>query len=157
MEGFFADAQAVSTADSDRIVYEVDRHQPAAEGTEGALYFGITHIHPGDIGGEFHMTKGHFHANGSRAEYYWGIHGRGVLLLMSRDGETRAEEVRPGSLHYIPGDLGHRLVNTGDTSLDVGACWPADAGYDYGSIAERGFGLRVMRGPDGPRLLAVQR
>jgi hypothetical protein len=36
------------------------------------------------------MTKGHFHAIENRAEYYWGIEGEGILLLMDKKRNTRA-------------------------------------------------------------------
>jgi glucose-6-phosphate isomerase, archaeal len=50
----------------------------------------------------------------------------------------------PGSLHYIEGQHAHRVANTGDSPLIFWACWPSDAGYDYATIAERGFGSRLI-------------
>lgn len=63
---------------------------------------------------------------------------------MDESGKCWFEPIRPGSLHYIPGCVAHRLANTGDTPLRVGACWPSDAGHDYASIAEHGFTARLM-------------
>jgi glucose-6-phosphate isomerase len=50
----------------------------------------------------------------------------------------------PGTLLYIDGRHAHRVVNTGAEPLVFWACWPSDAGYDYGTIARDGFGLRVL-------------
>jgi glucose-6-phosphate isomerase len=154
MQGVYADKLALDDADPNEIVYKVDSCAPAKPGTEGGLLFGITHLMPGRIGAEYFMTKGHFHAKRDRAEFYWGIAGNGMLVLMDAEGNARTEDVRPGSLHYVPGHTAHRLVNTGGDVLDVAACWPSDAGHDYGIIAESGFSLRVLMGALGPEIVA---
>ncbi len=153
LAGVFEDDAAFRQIDPGSVVYSVDSYMPVAPGTEGGLFFGITHLMPGQVGREFFMTKGHFHEKRDRAEFYWGIAGSGLLVFMSAAGKAWTEEVRPGSLHYVPGDTAHRLVNTGDAVLDVGACWPADAGHDYGSITESGFSIRVMAGESGPEIV----
>lgn len=140
----FSDSEAVSRMDPDTVVYSVECHEAVATGTAGGLFFGTSTVMPGRVGNEYFMTKGHFHSRVETAEYYWGISGAGILLLMEMDGSCRAEEVAPGSLHYIPGGVAHRLVNTGNCELVVGACWPSDAGHDYGSIEARGFPVRVV-------------
>lgn len=154
MQGVYADVLAFNAADPAEVVYKVDSYAPVEAGTEGGLFFGITHLMPGRIGAEFFMTKGHFHVKRDRAEFYWGLSGQGVLVLMDADGNSRTEEVRPGSLHHVPGHTAHRLVNTGGDVLDVAACWPSDAGHDYGIIAESGFSLRVLAGASGLEIVA---
>lgn len=144
LEGVFSDADAFSKMDGSTVVYEVSSHMPVAEGTPGGLFFGTSRIHPGKVGKEYFMTKGHFHARRETAEYYWGISGTGLLLLMDENGGCAAQKVEPDSLHYIGGHIAHRLVNTGDQDLVVGACWPSDAGHDYGSIQQSGFPVRVV-------------
>lgn len=153
LSGVFLDSGAFNATDQEEVAYTVDSFTPVEPGTEGGLFFGVTHLMPGRIANEFYMTKGHFHAKRDRAEFYWGIAGNGMLLLMDSAGEARTEIVRPGSLHYVPGDTAHRLVNTGDVVLDVGACWPSDAGHDYGVIAETGFSLRILMGESGPEVV----
>jgi glucose-6-phosphate isomerase len=128
----------------DTEVYSVQWWAPAKEGQEGGLLWGVTHLQPGRVGDEYFMTHGHFHALDTRAEYYTAVSGRGILLRMERNGRTWAEEMRPGTLLYIDGKHAHRVVNTGDEPLVFWACWPSDAGYDYGTIARQGFGLRVL-------------
>jgi glucose-6-phosphate isomerase len=126
-------------------IYSVQWWAPAAEGQEGGLLWGVTRLQPGCVGSEFFMTHGHFHALETRAEYYTAVSGQGVLLRMERGGRTWAEEMGPGRLLYIDGRHAHRVVNTGNVPLVFWACWPSDAGYDYGTIARDGFGLRVLQ------------
>lgn len=145
LKGVFADDAARARCPADRIAYSVQMHRATADGTTGGLFFGVTRIEPGTVGDECFMTRGHFHANADRGEYYWGIEGVGLLVLMTRDRQSSVQRVEPGSLHYIPGHTAHRLINTGEQALAVGACWPSDAGHDYDSIASAGFSVRVYR------------
>lgn len=137
----------------DQIVYWVQSHTPVPEGTPGGLFFGVSNIMPGDVDGEYFMTKGHFHAKRETAEYYWCIEGKGALLLMDEAGKCWVEGLAPGSLHYIPGGVAHRLANTGDAVLRVGACWPSDAGHDYETITRTGFPARLKKVDGQPRLV----
>jgi Thermophilic glucose-6-phosphate isomerase and related metalloenzymes len=130
LEGVFADEKAYGGSDMEEIVYEVEMYSPVGA-IEGGLNFGISTIYPGKVGNEFFMTKGHFHEIRNRAEYYWGIAGTGILLLINADGKTVKEDVNVGTLHYIAGNTAHRLINSGNDKLVVGACWPSDAGHDY--------------------------
>lgn len=144
LENIFFNEEARKSMDPETVVYQVQVHEPVARNTEGGLLFGTTNIISGKVGDEFFMTQGHFHKIGNRGEYYWGIKGQGLLLLMDKDRNHRVELMCPGSLHYIPADTAHRVCNTGDEILSFGACWPADAGYDYGEIKEKGFSVRVL-------------
>lgn len=128
----------------DPIVYEVYSYAKG-ENVLGNLNWGLTVLKPIYIHGECNMTKGHFHENKDCVEFYFGIEGEGLLLLMDETGNTWAEKVYQGSLHYIDGHIAHRLVNTGDTDLKVGACWPTSAGHDYDAIVKREFGYRVFK------------
>ena len=144
LDGLYADVEAFEKFEKGMIVYDVESYLPVAEGTEGGLFFGITHIQPGKIGNEYFMTKGHLHTIENRAEYYWGIEGEGVLLLMDKERNTRGEYMFPGSLHYISGHIAHRVANSGNTVLSFGACWPSDAGHNYELISKDGFSKRLM-------------
>lgn len=145
LNGLFEDAAAFKDLAGDQVVYEVDAWCPVPNGTEGGLFFGLTHLYPGIVGDEYFMTHGHFHEMANRAEYYWGIEGEGMLILMDKDGNTRGEAMFPGSLHYIPGFTAHRVANTGNRILRFGACWPSDAGHNYGTIKTEGFSKRVKK------------
>jgi glucose-6-phosphate isomerase, archaeal len=150
LKGIFREQDA--DANPGREVYRVRWWAPVAPGTEGGLFWGVTVLQPGKVGDEYFMTHGHFHANRTRAEFYGTVAGRGMLLHMAQDRRTRAEEMAPGTLHSISGQDAHRVVNTGDTPLIFWACWPSDAGYDYGTIAEQGFSVRVVE-RDGKAVL----
>lgn len=128
---------------------------PEQEGTPGGLYFGITYLHPGKVGNEYFMTKGHFHANIDRAEFYWGLEGEGLLILMDQLRRVWVERVFPGSLHYIPGGMAHRMANTGNTLFSFAACWPSDAGHNYREIADHGFAARLLEVDGKPQLIGV--
>lgn len=142
--GIFKHEQERKEMNQDRLVYDVDFYQPVEPGTLGGLFFGITRIQPGNVGEEYFMTRGHFHAITNRAEFYWGISGIGALILMDRNRKVRLEPMKPGSLHYIPADTAHRVANTGGSVLTFGACWPSDAGYDYEEIQQHGFAARLV-------------
>jgi glucose-6-phosphate isomerase len=145
LQGIFEDEAAFQQMDGEQVVYEVDAYCPVENGTEGGLFFGLTHLYPGRVGDEYFMTFGHFHQVENRAEYYWGLEGEGMLLLMDKNRITRAELMSAGSLHYIPGYIAHRVVNTGTTVLRFGACWPSDAGHNYETIGTSGFSKRVKQ------------
>lgn len=144
LSGIFLDKKAYDLMNPEERAYTVQSWMPVAEGTPGGLFFGVSTLMPGKVGNEYFMTKGHFHALSDRAEFYWGVQGKGMLILMNRERRTWAEEVYPGSLHYIDSDIAHRLANTGNENLIVGACWPSDAGHDYEEIASHGFSARLF-------------
>lgn len=149
LPGLFADSAAWERGlHEDRVVYEV-ASSPVPEAA-GEVPQSITTIHPGDVGGEFHMTKGHMHTS-PRGEIYLGLTGVGGLLLF--DG-ARPEwiEMAPGVIGYIPPGWAHRSVNTGDEPYRFLAVYPGDAGHDYDWVRENGMGNRVMRGTRTPEL-----
>ncbi|MFZ4724460.1 MAG: glucose-6-phosphate isomerase family protein [Paludibacter sp.] len=149
----FADEQIRQSMNQELLVYNVQAHLPVKEGTEGGLYFGTTIIQSGKVGNEYYMTRGHFHSKSDRAEYYWGVKGEGMLLLMDKNRITRAEKMFPGSLHYIDADIAHRVANTGNEPLHFGACWPSDAGHNYTEIDINGFSASLVEIDGLPALL----
>jgi len=153
----FLDQDAIKKMPTETLVYHVQSWLPVDEGTRGGLSFGTSTILPGKVGNEYFMTKGHFHSLSDRAEFYWGVQGEGMLILMDRDRNTWAEEVYPGSLHYIGGEIAHRLANTGSEDLVVGACWPSDAGHDYQEIATNGFSARLLEVDNNPVLIDYEK
>ncbi|GDX05414.1 glucose-6-phosphate isomerase family protein [Buttiauxella selenatireducens] len=141
LSGVFHDIAAWQAIPSDTPIYEVEMLN-SLQG-EGELYVGMTHLHPGRVGNEFHMTRGHFHQRREQGEVYFGIRGSGLLLLQNEHRKAWLEHVSPGSVHIIPGDTAHRLINTGSEVLSALAVWPSIAGHDYGSLAQ-GFAARVV-------------
>lgn len=149
----FADEAERLKMDQETVIYHVQAHLPVKEGTPGGLYFGTTVIQPGKVGDEYYMTRGHYHLNSDRAEYYWGVVGEGMLILMDKHRHVWAERMFPGSLHYIGSHIAHRVANTGTFPLIFGACWPADAGHNYEEIDINGFAARLVEVDGKPALI----
>lgn len=127
----------------DQVIYEVEYHENGLnEGDQDGLFWGISHVMPGTIGNEYHMTKGHLHKKAETGEYYWGLKGIGLLLLVFEDDSYELQKVREGSVHYIPGNTSHRLINCGVETLSVGACWFTESGHDYSNCH---FPIRVVK------------
>lgn len=145
MEGYYRDERARQCLDPKKVVYRVQAYLPYKEEEEGGLFFGNTLVEPGMVGDEYFMTKGHFHGNRNRSEYYITVAGRGALILMDEDRRTVFEPMCRGSVHCIPFNTAHRVANTGDSVLSFLACWPSDAGHDYGTIASKGFSARLRK------------
>lgn len=152
----FRDRSAQNSLDPDREVYRVRWWSPVAPGTEGGLFWGVTILQPGRVGDEYFMTHGHFHANPTRAEFYATVSGNGMLLRMDAARRTWAEPMTPGALHYIRGEHAHRVANIGSEPLVFWACWGSDAGYDYGTIVERGFSARLLDRKGSPALVPAE-
>ena len=144
LAGVFLDEAARAAMDASSVVYSVEYWKPVPDGTEGGLYWGNSTIFPGQVGEEYFMTRGHFHHRRDRAEYYATVTGTGMLVLMDEQRNYAVQEMSAGSTHYIPGHTAHRVVNIGAQPLTFLACWPSDAGYDYATIEEHGFSVRVM-------------
>jgi glucose-6-phosphate isomerase len=135
-------------ATGDRILYRFWTVEPAKD-MDGELAFGMAEILPGTVGGQYHMTAGHFHV-GSGAEVYIGVEGEGLLLIESRGGELKVCKFAKDSVVYIPSGWAHRAINTGTEKLRFVAIWPTGVGHDYKTIQERGFGCTVMATSEGP-------
>ncbi|BAA31083.1 192aa long hypothetical protein [Pyrococcus horikoshii OT3] len=144
MKGYFLDEETWRelVEREDPVVYEV--YAVEQEEKEGDLNFATTVLYPGKVGKEFFFTKGHFHAKRDRAEVYIALKGKGGMLLQTPEGEARWIPMEPGTVVYVPPYWAHRTVNTGDEPFIFLAIYPADAGHDYGTIAEKGFSKIVI-------------
>lgn len=147
MRGMYADAGAerrILESEGGRLIYEV--HAVDLPEKTGLVLYSTTIIHPGRIGDEYHMTKGHFHEKRDRSELYLGLTGEGYLVLQADDGTVRGLPMARGTIAYVPPQWAHRTVNTGDEPFCFLAVWPGDAGHDYGTIEHSGFAkLLVVR------------
>lgn len=144
LEKIFRNEDARRKMDPDTVVYRVQAWSPVVEGTEGAQFWGTTVIEPGQVDSEYFMTHGHFHRKRDRTEYYATIQGEGALILMDEMRKTWMEAMSPGSLHFIPPNVAHRVANSSHVPLRFVACWPSDAGHDYDVILRSGFGARLL-------------
>jgi glucose-6-phosphate isomerase, archaeal len=154
LEPLFQNRAAFQAMDPQMEIYRVRSWMPVPAGSQGGLFWGVTILQPGKVGEEYFMTHGHFHANRTRAEYYCGVKGEGLLIRMDEHRSTSAETMEPGTLHYIRGEHAHRVVNVGSAPLIFWACWCSDAGYNYGAIRERGFGARVVEREGRPVIVS---
>jgi|SRR5215472_10114285 len=153
LAGLFRDEAARCRMDPESEVYRVRFWKPVPDGTTGGLFWGSTTLQPGLVGDEYFMTRGHYHAIRDRAEFYATVKGTGAILFMDEDGKTWSQAMIPGSVHYIPGNIAHRAVNTGSEPLVFLASWPSDAGHDYGTIRMSGFSKRMVMRDGMPCLI----
>ncbi len=130
-------AQRILTEEGDRLIYEVQGVELPVE--EGQIPHCSTRILPGRIGDEYHMTKGHYHARREQGEVYFGLSGRGCLVMQTETGETSVQDMLAGSAAYVPPFWAHRTVNVGDEDFVFFSVWEARAGHDYGTIERDGF------------------
>lgn len=155
MKGMYANATAEESIlqEGDPVIYEV--FQADVPEFAGELAVCTTVLHPGKVGDEFFMTKGHFHSQRDRAEVYYGLTGRGLLLL-AKDGEAREVAIEPRTAAYVPPYWAHRTVNTGPEPFVFLAVYPGDAGHDYGTIETDGFPQIVVE-QDGEAAVQANR
>ncbi len=154
MQGQYSDQQAYQAllAEEDQLLYEVyDVKRPEVA---GELLQGISIVHPGKVGDEFFMTKGHFHSVLNTAEVYYCLRGEGVMVMETPEGDWGVEPLRPDKVLYVPPRWAHRSVNT-STSEDLVTffVYPGDAGHDYGSIEKQGFRKLVVQHDGSPQIV----
>lgn len=132
------------------IVYKVFRQDVPL--TEGELLHCLTVISPGNVDGEFFMTKGHYHKSEKCAEIYHCLKGEG-LLLMQKGNESRVMEFKPSTIAYIPAGWGHRTVNVSSTSsLVFFSVWPGQSGYDYERTMKEPFQKSIFLENNGYKI-----
>ena len=144
LKNIFLNEPARVAMDPNTVVYRVQAWCPVPQGTEGAQFWGTTVIEPGFVDTEYFMTHGHFHEKRNRTEYYATVEGEGALILMDESRKTWMEPMFPGTLHFIPPSVAHRVANTSTVPLRLVACWPSDAGHDYAVIRQSGFSARLL-------------
>jgi len=154
MAGMFADERTFARllAQGDPIMYQVyEIHRPEVA---GELLHGTSIVHAGQVGDEYHMTKGHFHAVLEAAEIYYCLQGRGMMIMETPEGDWAVEELRPGRVLYVPPRWAHRSVNTGpQEDLVTFFVYPGHAGHNYGAIERRGFRKRVVERGGRPQVV----
>jgi glucose-6-phosphate isomerase len=125
LEGLFQDEQARTARLSrgDAMVYEV--YEIAGPQLAGELLMGVTVIHPGKVGREFYMTKGHFHSVRETAEVYFCLKaGMMVMTLRRAQWSHWPWKVLCGPV------LRHRSVCTPARIASSCFCIPGKCGHD---------------------------
>ena len=126
-------------------VYELKRPEIAGE-----ILHGISIVHPGKVGNEFFMTKGHYHTVLDTAEIYYTLKGDGYMVMETPEGDWAVEKLVAGSVLYVPPRWAHRSVNIGsEEDLVMFFAYPGNAGHDYGTIETQGFRKLILGVDEG--------
>lgn len=154
MAGQYQDQEAFEglLAQEDILLYEV--YETRRPERAGELLNGLSVVHPGKVGGEYFMTKGHFHAVLETAEVYYTLGGAGMMVMETPEGDWAVEEMRPGHVLYVPPRWAHRSVNTSENEdLVFFFVYPGHSGHDYGSIERTGFRKLVVEQGGRPQVI----
>jgi len=154
MDGQFQDGEALQAMldKDDPMLYEV--YEFKRPEVAGELLHGVSVIHPGLVGDEYYMTKGHFHSLLETAEVYYCLKGEGQMVMETPEGDWNVQPFTPGAVLYVPPRWAHRSVNTSpDEDLVLLFVYPGDAGHDYGTIEFQGFRKLVLQGDDGIKIV----
>ena len=155
LKGFFLDQAAWSAMDPSLEVYRVEAFQPQPEGVPGAICCATTFLMPGEVAGEYFMTRGHYHDHPDGPELEVCVSGEGALILMDADRNTRVEWLSPGSVHHVGPRTAHKAANTGKVPLVFISFWASELGHDYATIVQHGFSARLLNRDGQPTLIAV--
>jgi glucose-6-phosphate isomerase len=154
MRGMFLDEQAFQEMldQDDLLMYEV--YEMKRPELQGELISGISIVHPGKVGREFFMTKGHFHRELETGEIYYCLQGAGCMVMETPEGDHCVEELRPGRVLYVPPRWAHRSVcSSRQVDLITFFVYPGNAGHDYGTIEQLGFRKLVLDGEQGIEII----
>lgn len=150
LRGQFLDGKAYDQiiAKDNSLVYEV--YEVRRPEVEGEILMGISIVHPGKVGREYYMTKGHYHAVLATSEVYITMRGEGFMVMEDPEGNTSVESLAPGKVLYVPPRWAHRSVCTStQEDLVTFFAYPGNAGHDYGTIEQKGFRKLVLAGENG--------
>jgi len=145
MRGQYQDGHAYEEMlkNEDTVIYEV--YEVRRPEIAGEFLMGVSVVHPGMVGAEFFMTKGHFHRLIDTAEVYLCLSGEGFMLMETPEGDASVNPISPGRVLYVPPRWAHRTVSTSrQQDLVFFFAYPANAGHDYGTIEKKGFRKLVM-------------
>ncbi len=154
MKGQYLDEKAFEEmlSKKDCVLYEV--YEKLVPEIEGELLQGMSIVHPGKVGKEYFMTKGHFHSILDTAEFYFCLKGHGYMMMENPEGDWAAEELVPNTVLYVPGRWAHRSINVDDTEdLVTIFTYPANAGHDYATIETKGFRKLIVEKDGAPEII----
>lgn len=154
MRGQYLDSGVYSAllAGEDRLLYEV--YEFKRPEIAGELLHGVSIVHPGKVGDEYYMTKGHFHTVMDTSEIYYTLKGRGYMVMETPQGEWAVEPLYPGRVLYVLPCWAHRSINvSADEDLAMFFVYPGHAGHDYGTIERQGFRKLVVERDGQPTVI----
>ena len=135
----------------DPLVYEIYHHSFITDSTD--MTMGMSVIHPGKVGSEYHMTKGHLHERNDQAEVYYCVQGQGLLLMDDLADDFQAVDFNSGTAVHIPPQYAHRVVNTGSDILVFVSVFHVAAGHVYAKVTKQGFARLVVEQQGKPVLI----
>ena len=145
MEGQYQDQDAFNSmlSNEDSLLYEV--YELKRPEVAGEILHGVSIVHPGKVGNEYFMTKGHYHTVLDTAEIYYTLKGEGYMVMETPEGDWAVEKLIPGSVLYVPPRWAHRSVNiSSNEDLVMFFAYPGNAGHNYASIETQGFRKLVL-------------
>jgi len=149
---FVDEADALRILEKDNpLVYEF--YELGIPSHPGDLAFGTSITYPGQVAGEYYMTKGHFHQILETAEVYYSIQGHGMMMMENPEGQWDCQELTPGKAVYVPKRFAHRSINIGQNPFVTFFCFRADAGHDYKTIETKGFRKIVVEKDGKPDII----
>jgi glucose-6-phosphate isomerase len=154
MKGQYFDSAAYDAmlVESDQLLYEV--YESRRPEVAGELLNGLSIVHPGKVGDEYFMTKGHFHTVIETAEVYYCLKGQGYMVMETPEGDWSVEALQPDRVLYVPPRWAHRSVNTSpNEDLVTFFVYPGNAGHDYGTIEQQGFRKLVVEQNNQPIII----
>lgn len=154
MRGMYANQSAYEAmrAEGDPLMYEV--YEIKRPEVAGEILHGISIVHPGKVGDEYSMTKGHFHTVRETGEIYYCLQGQGAMVMETPEGETAVEFLLPGRVLYVLPCWAHRSVNTGASEdLITFFAYPGHSGHDYGTIEKYGFRKLLVERDGKPKVI----
>ena len=154
MKGQYLDQEtyAAMLEKEDTLLYEV--YELLRPEVAGELLHGISIVHPGKVGDEYNMTKGHFHTVLETGEIYYCLKGNGYMVMETPEGEWAVEPLYPGRVLYVLPRWAHRSVNASlEEDLVTFFVYPGDAGHDYGTIETQGFRKLVVERDGEPTIV----
>lgn len=146
------DAYREMLSKDDVLLYQVFELQRPE--IEGELLHGISFVHPGKVGDEYFMTKGHYHTVLDTAEVYYILKGHGYMVMETPEGKSVVEELATGKVLYVPPRWAHRSVNVSSAEdLVMFFVYPGNAGHDYRTIETQGFRKLVVEKDGKPDIV----
>lgn len=154
LKGQFYNAQAFEAMleKEDRLIYEVfEIRRPEVA---GEMLMGLSVVHPGKVGDEFFMTKGHYHSVLDTAEIYYVLKGEGLMVMETPEGDCAVEPLSAGQVLYVPPRWAHRSVCTSrQEDLVTFFVYPGNAGHNYVTIENKGFRKLVLDSATGIEII----
>jgi glucose-6-phosphate isomerase, archaeal len=136
----------------DKLIYK--SYEVRIPKENGNLSWCTTIVYPGNIDGEYYMTKGHFHKQDYSAELYLCIQGNGYIIMQNNDGAFMDYKISPGVAINIPPKWAHRVINSDDKNkLIFIAIYASDAGHDYSFIEKKGFSKLLIKKDGMPKFV----